>query len=123
MGHMGKDEVVSLHLFFPVRFSELIPQGKKSVKNLGANLILSWLPYVSGRCRTGSNNKKADKDQSILKILLSLQMTLLGFQTAISLFLIFQITEILSGKSLRILEMYLSFSLVLFARASHAWWV
>lgn len=42
MGHMGKDEVVSLHLFFPVRFSELIPQGKKSVKNLGANLILSF---------------------------------------------------------------------------------
>lgn len=66
MGHMGKDEVVSLHLFFPVRFSELIPQEKKSVKNLGVNLILSWLPYVSGRCRTGCNNKKADKDQSIL---------------------------------------------------------
>lgn len=44
MGHTRKDEVLSLCLFFPVGFSELIPQKKKKKKNIenfGTNLIVS----------------------------------------------------------------------------------
>lgn len=59
---------------------------------------------------TGSSNKKADKTQSILHDSSILTDGPVELPNSHKPFLIFASTEILSGKSLRILEIYLSFS-------------